>query len=1091
MKSQRLLCCLALALAPLATRAAYTPIAIQSSSYNADVIVESNASPRLTIVTTASVDNGTNNTANTWFEIGFDTNHPANGLPAAGSTFTALQASDHSFTMAPSYTQPNGILVDTTSGGAFTLSSPAAYTKLSFLGSGGNGGDSINVTVNHQDGTSETENFGCPDWFGGSGVAAIVGGRCNSTVNLTPEADGTSGDGLGNPRIYYRDITLKNTTSPVTNLVLAYSSGQASSHNDIMGVSGALSSGTGAFTPITVTGYTYDFVVEAGAPKDGRVMSETMEDSTNLYATTESMDATNNTGTSWYEEGYNLNNADSGSWNSPLQNLTGTGIPHPGTFVTNSTGDHIYQMPPDYTVNDAIYISTAVTNDTITLTTPAAYSGLSFLGSAGSGPINVFCIIHYVGGTSATNILTVNDWFDNSGAVAYVANGRVAVDSAQFSNISSGDPVLLENDVPLADTTDKVTSITLMNTNTTGGRFALFAVSGSAGALPPSITVEPVSANAYQASSMTFTSAATANVPVTYQWQKGTNGVYANLANGGNISGVTSGFLTINPVTFADAADYRMVATDSAGTADSGLATMIVFSTNTDVTQPGDPISVSSNVSPFGDGAPATAIDNSMNTKFGANFSSGTVPSLIVTPSVGSTILNGLRLYTGSDSTGRDPTSFELDGSINGGSTYTLIVSNSITLSDTRNTAAAVAPNPLTQVVTEVRFTNTAAYTTYRLSIPTQKGGAGNTQVQFEEMELLGVMNSVALPVFTTQPMDQRSYVGGSAGFNAAASYNGNSLSMFWMRGTNETYVALTDGGDISGSQTTGLSVSPVNFVDSADYIAVASSTAGYVTSSIAHLYAFSTNVDVTTVDDPIQGFGDTTGTRYTNNPPADAIDNDMIEYENGGSGLNASAGFAPFGGPVGLIVTPAVGSTVLDGIRVYPGADSAANDPSGYILEGSNDGGKTYSTISSGALSLPAPRNSSGLLTDPTAVNSVQEILFANYRGFTTYRLTFPNVVNSNSAAYLEVGDIELLGVPGTGTAQPIIGKATFSNGSLVITGTGGTASGSFVVQTNGNLLLPNGWGTAASGTYDASGNFTNSLPVNAKTPQLFYRIH
>jgi hypothetical protein len=180
-----------------------------------------------------------------------------------------------------------------------------------------------------------------------------------------------------------------------------------------------------------------------------------------------------------------------------------------------------------------------------------------------------------------------------------------------------------------------------------------------------------------------------------------------------------------------------------------------------------------------------------------------------------------------------------------------------------------------------------------------------------------------------------------------------------------------------------------------------------------------------------------------------------------------------------------------LDGIRVYPGADSAANDPSGYILEGSNDGGKTYSTISSGALSLPAPRNSSGLLTDPTAVNSVQEILFANYRGFTTYRLTFPNVVNSNSAAYLEVGDIELLGVPGTGTAQPIIGKVTFSNGSLVITGTGGTGSGSFVVQTNGNLLLPNGWGTAASGTYDASGNFTNSLPVNAKTPQLFYRIH
>lgn len=43
------------------SRAAFTPIAIENSSYNADVIVESNATPRLTILTTASIDAGTNN----------------------------------------------------------------------------------------------------------------------------------------------------------------------------------------------------------------------------------------------------------------------------------------------------------------------------------------------------------------------------------------------------------------------------------------------------------------------------------------------------------------------------------------------------------------------------------------------------------------------------------------------------------------------------------------------------------------------------------------------------------------------------------------------------------------------------------------------------------------------------------------------------------------------------------------------------------------------------------------------------------------------------------------------------------------------
>jgi hypothetical protein len=422
-----------------------------------------------------------------------------------------------------------------------------------------------------------------------------------------------------------------------------------------------------------------------------------------------------------------------------------------------------------------------------------------------------------------------------------------------------------------------------------------------------------------------------------------------------------------------------------------------------------------------------------------------------------------------------------------------LIASNSISLTANRNTPTAGAPNPLTQYCTEVRFANTNAYTTYKLAVPTQEGGAGNTQVQFEEMELLGVVDTNGI-YFSQEPTDQRTYEYSAASFTAQASAN-TTPAVFWMRGTNGVYVALTDNSDITGSQTTTLAINNPVFSDSADYIAVASSSGSYATSSIAHLYVFSTNVDVTVPSDPITGFGDTTGTRYSANPPADAIDNDLIEYENGGSGLNASAGFAPFGGPVGVIVTPAVGSTVLAGLRVYPGADSAVSDPNSYILEGSNDGGTNYATfswtsISSGELSLPAARNPSDLLTDPTQVNSVQEILFSNVHGFTTYRLTFPNVVTPNSASYLEVGDIELLGVPGVGSAQPVVSKATLTSGGLLITGTGGLAAGTYTVQTNANLSLPNGWATETTGTYDGSGNFSITLPVNASTPQLFYRV-
>ena len=65
-------------------QAAYNPIPILTSSYNADGIVESTATPVLKCVTTASVDQGTNNGNSTWYEIGYDAANPGFGLPLAG-----------------------------------------------------------------------------------------------------------------------------------------------------------------------------------------------------------------------------------------------------------------------------------------------------------------------------------------------------------------------------------------------------------------------------------------------------------------------------------------------------------------------------------------------------------------------------------------------------------------------------------------------------------------------------------------------------------------------------------------------------------------------------------------------------------------------------------------------------------------------------------------------------------------------------------------------------------------------------------------------------------------------------------------------
>src|SRR5438105_930959 len=71
---------------------------------------------------------------------------------------------------------------------------------------------------------------------------------------------------------------------------------------------------------------------------------------------------------------------------------------------------------------------------------------------------------------------------------------------------------------------------------------------------------------------------------------------------------------------FSDAADYRVVASNAGGSVTSAVATLILFSTNTDVTLPGDPISAFG-VNLFGDGAVSHAIDNDLGQKFGANVS--------------------------------------------------------------------------------------------------------------------------------------------------------------------------------------------------------------------------------------------------------------------------------------------------------------------------------------------------------------------------------------------------------------------------------------------------------------------------------------
>jgi hypothetical protein len=99
-------------------------------------------------------------------------------------------------------------------------------------------------------------------------------------------------------------------------------------------------------------------------------------------------------------------------------------------------------------------------------------------------------------------------------------------------------------------------------------------------ALPPTVpvfTMQPVGAALLTGASTQLVATVTGALPLTFQWQKGTNGIYSNLADAGAVTGSHTNTLALNSVALSDAADYRLLVTNSYGSATSRVATVSVF----------------------------------------------------------------------------------------------------------------------------------------------------------------------------------------------------------------------------------------------------------------------------------------------------------------------------------------------------------------------------------------------------------------------------------------------------------------------------------------------------------------------------------
>jgi hypothetical protein len=350
--------------------------------------------------------------------------------------------------------------------------------------------------------------------------------------------------------------------------------------------------------------------------------------------------------------------------------------------------------------------------------------------------------MQYADGTSETNTFLSRDWFNNT-PFAFTTSGRVNLNDRSLNNIGTSNPRLYEAQFALGNTTSPVTNVVLIWVGGAGNsRAVVLAVSGTAGAVAPIINSHPQSVGAYEGANVSFSVIAAGTAPLHFHWQKGTNGLFVDIADGGRISGSSTTNLSIASITQADTADYRLVVTNSAGTSISNPARLTTLSTLTDVTVPGDVITALGGATPANEG-PEHAIDNIMQKYL--NFGSGTNANqppfagpvgLIVVPSAGPSVVSGLRLYTANDGVERDPADYTLEGS-NDGTSYTLISSGPLSLPDGRN-AAADAVSPTNQFLQQVLFANTTAYTSYRLTFTNVKNAATANSMQIGEVEFLG-----------------------------------------------------------------------------------------------------------------------------------------------------------------------------------------------------------------------------------------------------------------------------------------------------------------------------------------------------------------
>ncbi len=145
-----------------------------------------------------------------------------------------------------------------------------------------------------------------------------------------------------------------------------------------------------------------------------------------------------------------------------------------------------------------------------------------------------------------------------------------------------------------------------------------------------------------------------------------------------------------------------------------------------------------------------------------------------------------------------------------------------------------------------------------------------------------------------------------------------------------------------------------------------------------------------------------------------------------------------------GFIVTPSTPGTVVKSFQITTANDAVERDPSGWQLFGTNSAivsaphstgaAEPWTLIASGALALPAARNTQGAVANVT-----------NNSAYTSYKMIFTGVKDAANANSMQIAEVQFFGDAAAGT-PPVLRLEAGDTGDLLLSLTGTDAVGNVV---------------------------------------------